>query len=108
MRRTRILLAAAVVATTLASSLFAVSRNDKAEAAVVWNEEFNGGAGTGVDGSKWNFDTGGSGNHIHWRGDLPSRNTHGFDRIFIEYSFRNPRCYGFKQPVPLSRSDCNY
>ena len=61
MRRTRILFAAAVVATTLASSLFAVSRNDKAEAAVVWNEEFNGGAGTGVDGSKWNFDTGGSG-----------------------------------------------
>jgi beta-glucanase (GH16 family) len=61
MRRSRFLIAAAAVVVTLSAGLTVASRSDKAEAAVVWNEEFNGAAGTGVDGSKWNFDTGGSG-----------------------------------------------
>jgi beta-glucanase (GH16 family) len=64
MRRPRFLLTLAVVATTLAGSLTAVSRNDNAEAAIgaiTWQDEFNAGAGAPVDGSKWNFDTGGSG-----------------------------------------------
>jgi beta-glucanase (GH16 family) len=61
MRRSRFLIAAAAVVVTLSAGLTVASRGDKAEAAVVWNEEFNGGAGTGVDGSKWNFDTGGGG-----------------------------------------------
>jgi beta-glucanase (GH16 family) len=60
----RFLLAAAVIATTLTGGLYAASRNDNADAAVggiVWQDEFNGAAGTSVDGSKWKFDTGGSG-----------------------------------------------
>ncbi|WP_433727884.1 ricin-type beta-trefoil lectin domain protein [Actinoplanes sp. CA-051413] len=61
MRKSRFLIAAAAVVVTLSGGLAVVSRGDTAEAAVVWNEEFNGGAGTGVDSSKWNFDTGGSG-----------------------------------------------
>jgi beta-glucanase (GH16 family) len=65
MRKTRILLAAAVVVTTLGGGLFAASRHDDASAAVggiTWSDEFNGAAGAPVDGSKWKFDTGGSGN----------------------------------------------
>ncbi|GAA4592782.1 beta-glucanase (GH16 family) [Actinoplanes octamycinicus] len=61
MRKSRFFLAAAVVALTLGAGLTVASRSDTAEAAVVWNEDFNGAAGTGVDTSKWNFDTGGSG-----------------------------------------------
>jgi beta-glucanase (GH16 family) len=64
MRKTRILLAAAVVATTLTGGLFATSRHDRADAAIggiTWQDEFNGAAGTPIDGSKWKFDTGGGG-----------------------------------------------
>ena len=61
MSRSRFLTAAAVVAVALSAGLTVVSRSDRAEAAVVWNEDFNGAAGQGVDGSKWNFDTGGGG-----------------------------------------------
>ncbi|MEU4238071.1 family 16 glycosylhydrolase [Actinoplanes sp. NPDC026619] len=64
MRKTRFLLAAAVVATTLATGLWAGTRNDTAEAAVgavTWSDEFNGSSGSTVDSSKWRFDTGGSG-----------------------------------------------
>ncbi|WP_030438661.1 glycoside hydrolase family 16 protein [Actinoplanes subtropicus] len=64
MRTTRILLAAAVVATTLTAGLWAGARNDRAEAsvgAITWSDEFNGAAGSPVDSSKWKFDTGGSG-----------------------------------------------
>jgi beta-glucanase (GH16 family) len=61
MQKSRFLIAAAAVVVTLSAGLTVASRSDRAEAAVVWNEEFNGGAGTGVDSSKWNFDTGGSG-----------------------------------------------
>ena len=61
MRKPRILLAAALIAVTLTSSL--VTTGGAAEAAigpVTWSDEFNGGAGA-IDGSKWKFDTGGSG-----------------------------------------------
>jgi beta-glucanase (GH16 family) len=64
MRKTRILLAAAVVVTTLTGGLFAGSRHNEAEAAIgaiTWQDEFNGAAGTPIDGSKWKFDTGGGG-----------------------------------------------
>jgi beta-glucanase (GH16 family) len=64
MRRTRILLAAAVVAVTLSGGLFAASRNDEADAAIggiTWQDEFNGAAGAPIDASKWKFDTGGGG-----------------------------------------------
>ncbi|WP_203839785.1 family 16 glycosylhydrolase [Winogradskya humida] len=64
MRRTRVMLAAAVVALTLSSGLWAASRNDSADAAIggiTWQDEFNGAAGSPVDGSKWKFDTGGGG-----------------------------------------------
>ena len=64
MRKARILLAAAVVATTLTGGLVAASRSDTADAAIggiTWSDEFNGAAGTPVDGSKWKFDTGGGG-----------------------------------------------
>jgi len=61
MRKTRFFIAVAAVAVTLTGGLAVASRSDTAEAAVVWNEDFNGAAGSGVDGSKWNFDTGGSG-----------------------------------------------
>ena len=62
MHKSRILAAAAIVAVSVTGGLTAASRNDHASAAVVWNEEFNGPAGTGVDSARWNFDTGGSGN----------------------------------------------
>jgi beta-glucanase (GH16 family) len=61
MRRSRFLIAAAAVVVTLSGGLAVSSRSDRAEAATVWNEDFNGAAGTGVDSSKWSFDTGGSG-----------------------------------------------
>jgi beta-glucanase (GH16 family) len=64
MRGKRILLAAAVVAATLASSLLATSRTDRAEAAIgaiTWQDEFNAPAGTPLDQGKWKFDIGGSG-----------------------------------------------
>ena len=61
MRKTRILIAAAAVLATVTGGLTLTSRNDIAEAAVVWHDDFDGAAGTGVDTSKWNFDTGGSG-----------------------------------------------
>jgi beta-glucanase (GH16 family) len=64
MRKTRLLLAAATVAVTLTGGLVAASRSDHADAAVgaiTWQDEFNGSAGAAIDGSKWNFDTGGSG-----------------------------------------------
>ncbi|GAB2628632.1 endo-1,3-beta-glucanase [Paractinoplanes abujensis] len=63
MRKARVLLAAAVIATTLTGGLFAAGRNDTAEAAVgavTWSDEFNGAAGS-IDSSKWKFDIGGSG-----------------------------------------------
>ncbi|BCJ54335.1 endo-1,3-beta-glucanase [Actinoplanes sp. NBRC 14428] len=64
MRRARILLAAAVVAVTVASGLVATSRNDTAQAAIggiSWRDEFDLPAGTPLDQSKWKFDIGGSG-----------------------------------------------
>jgi beta-glucanase (GH16 family) len=64
MRKTRVLLAAAVIAATLTGGLVAASRSDTADAAVggiTWADEFNGGSGAAVDGSKWGFDTGGGG-----------------------------------------------
>jgi beta-glucanase (GH16 family) len=64
MRKARMLLAAAVVATTLTGGLWAAGRNDTADAAVgpvVWSDEFNGAANAPVDGNKWKFDIGGSG-----------------------------------------------
>src|SRR5262245_34870729 len=61
MRKSRFLIAAAAVVVALGGGLAVSSRSDSADAAVVWNEDFNGAAGTGVDQSKWNFDTGGNG-----------------------------------------------
>src|SRR4051812_1695308 len=64
MRIARMFLAAAVVATALTGGFAATSRNDTANAAVgpvTWSDEFNAGAGTPIDQSKWKFDTGGSG-----------------------------------------------
>ncbi|GLY03478.1 MULTISPECIES: family 16 glycosylhydrolase [Actinoplanes] len=64
MRKARALLAAAVIATTLAGALTIASRSDTADAAVgaiTWSDEFNGAAGAAVDTSKWNFDIGGGG-----------------------------------------------
>jgi len=64
MRKTRSLLAALAVATTLTGGLFAVSPTGPAQAAIgaiTWQDEFNGSAGTAIDGSKWKFDTGGGG-----------------------------------------------
>jgi beta-glucanase (GH16 family) len=61
MRKSRFFIAAAAVVVALSGGLAVGSRSDTAEAATVWNEDFNGAAGTGVDTSKWNFDTGGSG-----------------------------------------------
>ncbi|GAB2586745.1 hypothetical protein Aab01nite_51170 [Paractinoplanes abujensis] len=61
MRKSRFLIAATALTVTLGAGLAVGSRNDTAEAAVVWNEDFNGPAGAGVDTSKWNFDVGGHG-----------------------------------------------
>jgi beta-glucanase (GH16 family) len=60
MRRFRLLASAALVVTTVAAGLITVTMPG-AQAATVWNEDFNGGSGQGVDSSKWNFDTGGGG-----------------------------------------------
>ncbi|MDQ1287093.1 MAG: hypothetical protein QG622_658 [Actinomycetota bacterium] len=61
MSRSRLLSAVTAVLVTLGAGLAVVSQSDTASAATVWNEDFNGAAGTGVDTSKWNFDTGGKG-----------------------------------------------
>ncbi|MCO8269083.1 glycoside hydrolase family 16 protein [Actinoplanes sp. TRM 88003] len=61
MRKSRFFIAATALTVTLGAGLAVGSRSDTAEAAVVWNEDFNGPAGAGVDTSKWNFDTGGNG-----------------------------------------------
>ncbi|MEV6349852.1 family 16 glycosylhydrolase [Actinoplanes sp. NPDC051851] len=64
MRKLRVMLGAAVVALTLSSALYVASRNDDADAAVgavTWSDEFDGAAGAAVDGTKWSFDTGGTG-----------------------------------------------
>ncbi|MFD0582628.1 hypothetical protein [Dactylosporangium darangshiense] len=61
MRRLRSLATAAVVASMFATGLVLVTAQSAAQAAVVWNEDFSGAAGQGVDSSKWNFDTGGGG-----------------------------------------------
>ncbi|GAA0517172.1 endo-1,3-beta-glucanase [Paractinoplanes deccanensis] len=61
MRKSRFFIAAAAMVVALSGGLAVGSRSDTAEAAVVWNEDFNGPAGSGVDTSKWNFDVGGSG-----------------------------------------------
>jgi beta-glucanase (GH16 family) len=53
--------ATVAVLAAVSAGLMLNSRNDRAEAAVVWNEEFNGAAGAGVDTGRWNFDTGGGG-----------------------------------------------
>ena len=64
MRKTRVLLAATLVAVTLTGGLVAASRNDTADAAIggiTWQDEFNGAANSPVDASKWKFDIGGGG-----------------------------------------------
>ncbi|ASW55394.1 glycoside hydrolase family 16 protein [Plantactinospora sp. KBS50] len=61
MHRRRLLLAAATVLVTVVGGLTISSGQDPADAAVVWAEEFNGAAGTGVNTARWNFDTGGGG-----------------------------------------------
>ncbi|HTJ32370.1 MAG TPA: ricin-type beta-trefoil lectin domain protein [Dactylosporangium sp.] len=61
MRRLKSLATAAVVASMFATGLVLVTAQSAAQAAVVWNEDFSGAAGQGVDSSKWNFDTGGGG-----------------------------------------------
>jgi beta-glucanase (GH16 family) len=58
------LVAGAVVAAGVATALWIPTRHDDASAAIggiTWQDEFNAAAGTAVDGSKWNFDLGGSG-----------------------------------------------
>ncbi len=61
MRRLKSLASATLVASMVATGLAVVSSPGVAQAAVVWNEDFNGASGQGVDTSKWNFDTGGGG-----------------------------------------------
>jgi beta-glucanase (GH16 family) len=64
MRKTRLLLAVATVAVTLTGGFAATSRSDTAHAdigGITWQDEFNGAAGSSIDGSKWKFDIGGSG-----------------------------------------------
>jgi beta-glucanase (GH16 family) len=60
-RKSRFLTAATAVVVAMGAGLAVASRHDSADAAVVWNEDFDGAAGAGVDASRWNFDTGGSG-----------------------------------------------
>ena len=60
MRRLKSLASAALMASMVATGLV-VAAPGAAQAAVVWNEDFNGVSGQGVDASKWNFDTGGGG-----------------------------------------------
>lgn len=55
------LASAALIVSMTATALVIVSTPSTAQAAVVWNEDFNGAAGQGLDASKWNFDTGGGG-----------------------------------------------
>jgi len=55
------LASATLIASMFATGLVALSAQDAAQAAVVWNEDFSGASGQGVDTSKWNFDTGGGG-----------------------------------------------
>ncbi|MFI5909967.1 ricin-type beta-trefoil lectin domain protein [Dactylosporangium sp. NPDC051541] len=61
MRRLRSLASAALMATIAATGLIVAAAPTAAQAAVVWNEDFSGASGQGVDASKWNFDTGGGG-----------------------------------------------
>ena len=63
MRRSRFFVAAAALTVTLAGGLAVASRQDTAEAAVVtnWSDEFNGPAGSSVNGAYWNFNTGAGG-----------------------------------------------
>src|SRR4051812_50034151 len=61
MRRLRSLASAALMATIAATGLVVLAAPVAAQAAVVWNEDFSGASGQGVDTSKWNFDTGGGG-----------------------------------------------
>ncbi|MDT5043664.1 MAG: hypothetical protein QOE51_4649 [Actinoplanes sp.] len=64
MRKSRIMLTVGVIAVTLAGGLVAASRHDDANAAIggiTWSDEFNSGAGTPIDASKWKFDVGGGG-----------------------------------------------
>src|SRR3954447_18760729 len=61
MRRLRSLAVAALLASVAATGLVVVAAPGAAQAAVVWNEDFSGASGQGVDTSKWNFDTGGGG-----------------------------------------------
>jgi beta-glucanase (GH16 family) len=59
--RKRSLVAAAVLALTLAGGLVATSRNDRADAAIggqTWADDFDGPAGAPIDGNKWRFDLG--------------------------------------------------
>src|ERR1700754_1860057 len=60
-RRLRSLATATLIASMVATGLTVLSAPGAAQAAVVWNDEFNGGSGQGVDSSKWSFDTGGGG-----------------------------------------------
>ncbi|GAA3297662.1 family 16 glycosylhydrolase [Dactylosporangium vinaceum] len=61
MRRLRSLASAALMATIAATGLVVAAAPTAAQAAVVWNEDFSGAGGQGVDAAKWNFDTGGGG-----------------------------------------------
>src|SRR5262249_1470509 len=62
MRRLKSLASAALtVAAVIATGVMVISVQGAAEAAVVWNEDFNGASGQGVDTSKGTFDTGGGG-----------------------------------------------
>jgi beta-glucanase (GH16 family) len=61
MRRLKSLASAALMTSMVAAGLVAVAVPGTAQAATVWNEDFNGASGQGVDTSKWNFDTGGGG-----------------------------------------------
>jgi beta-glucanase (GH16 family) len=56
-RAGRAALALLLAATTLA----VLAPASPASAAMIWSDEFNSAAGTGIDGSKWNHDVGGSG-----------------------------------------------
>ncbi|MET7398199.1 ricin-type beta-trefoil lectin domain protein [Dactylosporangium sp. NPDC005572] len=61
MHRFARLASTALIASVFATGLTVASGQVAAQAAVVWNEEFNGASGQGVDSSKWSFDTGGGG-----------------------------------------------
>ena len=65
MFRPRTFIAAAVataaVATALAAPMMGTANAAPAPGPLTWSDEFNGGAGSAVDQSKWRFDIGGSG-----------------------------------------------